>query len=82
MSLAPTLTKLDRKVLKAVPRGISGARAGQMHSWMTHLYGTRAAPNVREFNEILRGLEHVGYVENRNGWWRRTERGQRVLEQA
>jgi hypothetical protein len=69
MTLVPELTRLDRQVLKSVPR----------------LVGVRAHAIVEKFAdgetaEILSGLEHLGYVAQRNGWWRRTELGQRVLE--
>jgi hypothetical protein len=69
VSLVPELTRLDRQVLAAVPR----------------LVGVRAHAIVEKFADgeaadILAGLEHLGYVRQRNGWWRRTEQGQRVLE--
>jgi hypothetical protein len=69
MTLVPELTKLDRRVLASVPR----------------LVGVRAYAIVEKFADgqaadILSGLEHLGYVAQRNGWWRRTELGQRILE--
>lgn len=89
MSLAPSLTKLDRKVLLAVPTGRSCRRRDVVRAidpppW----YGTpdgrarRMARAMLEAWMTLRGLEHLGYVEHRNGWWRRTDRGQRILEAA
>lgn len=61
-ALQPRLTSLDERVLRQVrdrPR-----RVTQIAFAMD-----RPADEVRL---ILRGLEHLGRVEQRNGWWRRT----------
>ena len=66
MSLTPTLTRLDEVVLAAVPHD-RGARM-----WTIYLTATTHRDESREdVLLVLRGLEHLGYVTNNNGWWRR-----------
>jgi hypothetical protein len=69
VSLVPELTRLDRQVLASVP-ALAGVRA--------HAIVEKFADG--ETANILAGLEHLGYAQVRNGWWRRTELGQRILE--
>jgi hypothetical protein len=81
MPLRPELTALDRKVLECLPVAedidIPGARAQhvadavvrQPSSQLGRMPTTDA--EVREIEEILRGLEAVGLAWNDNGWWRR-----------
>lgn len=68
-ALTPRLTALDRRVLNAVPVG-SGARRPAILA--AAVRGTTAL-RLKEAGEILNGMESLGLVENRNGWWRRRE---------
>lgn len=79
MSLAPALTKLDRKVLNAVPR-ITSARRRTVYDGLTSRMDRWARPPEAEVERILRGLAHLEYVTNDYGWWRRTQAGQDLLE--
>lgn len=78
MSIAPTLTVLDRKVLLAVPRYRS-SRAREVIAKVARLRSL-SPREEREVREILRGLEHFGYVAHNNGWWQRTSHGHNLLE--
>jgi hypothetical protein len=87
MTLTPTLTKADRKALAALPFGRCCRRRDVVRAvdpppW----YGTpksrgrRMERQMADVRLTLRGLEHLGYVEHHNGWWRRTAAGQHLLE--
>lgn len=64
-ALAPRLTALDERVLAEVPADRS-VRLSAVHEAM----GRRLATE-QEVREILRGLEALGLVSSRWGWWRR-----------
>ena len=62
--LEPRLTRLDERVLGLVPSRPPGARARRI--------AARLREYPRDVRLVLRGFEHLGRVENRHGWWRRT----------
>lgn len=80
--LTPTLTGLDERVLGALLEH-KWMRARDVAAYVHRrdeqaAYGTperrraRQAALTEEVRSILRGLEHLGYVESRpGGWWRR-----------
>lgn len=73
-SLGPQLTKFDRRVLELVPgSGCTGHRALEIRSRLNQRHGFRHGMNVYlgEVRMVLRGLEHLGLVEQTAGWWRR-----------
>lgn len=69
MAQAPPLTDFDRRVLRSVPEDV-GIRTHESVKRVTR----KDEPGAREGREIylvLRGLEHLGLIEQRGGWWRR-----------
>lgn len=63
-ALSPRLTRLDERILSMVP----GRKPGARSRWIA----ARLSEDPAEVRRVLRGLEHLGRVECRNGWWRRT----------
>jgi hypothetical protein len=80
--LEPRLTRLDERVLAALPRDrgmrartVANAVHGREWHWgRWGLESTSGAAmrrsDMAEVTRILRGLEHLGRAECRNGWWR------------
>lgn len=64
MTLVPTLTPADRRVLEALPVFPGGRLAT-----IARRAGSSDLDDVRL---TLRGLEHFGLAESRGGWWRKT----------
>lgn len=62
--LTPRLTALDTAVLEAVREGPCRLSTIGSRIW------DRWAVGRTTTLEVLRGLEHLGYIENRHGWWR------------
>ena len=77
--LEPRLTSLDERVLAAVPY-VRGHRLEEIARTVHRSTGRGewtgrgflpSASQVAELRWVLRGLEHLGRVECRGGWWRR-----------
>lgn len=74
MSLEPTPTPLDARVLAALPRDRPGLRAHDVAKRLEPKYGPPPPTLDRDVRLILRGLEHLGHTTGTGGWWRRLER--------
>jgi hypothetical protein len=70
VSLSPTLTKFDERVLTAIPAD-RAERTKFIVAIVQRHYGPGDMPTRRDIIETLRGLEHLGLCQQRNGWWRR-----------
>jgi hypothetical protein len=70
MALTPTLTTWDHQVLGAVKTDKARRSLDVLNALDDGATGLLVA-NVADVTATLRGLEHLGYVTNRNGWWRR-----------
>lgn len=75
MSLHPTLTKLDHRVLAIVggmsPRALRATDVARILRGRERRAGIRRCTTASEVRSILRGLAHFGHVrETRNGWYR------------
>jgi hypothetical protein len=79
VALTPTLTRFDERVLAAVPQG-KGARVGRivadvLRGYRHHDHGSYVrwcgCPSRDDIVGVLRGLEHLGAIHQRSGWWRR-----------
>jgi hypothetical protein len=75
MTLSPALTKFDERVLAEVPEG-RGARVRRIVEevrchYQRHTWATWEIPSRDDIIGVLRGLEHLGYIHQRNGGWRR-----------
>lgn len=71
MSLRPRLTDLDQRVLRHVGPEHAGVPA-------SHVAVRVGAPEI-DIEPILHGLEHLGYIELRGCFWRRTTDGTDAL---
>lgn len=72
----PRLTRLDQAVADALPAaGARGRRLAAITADVAErLSGPGANPHPRlerDVRLILRGLEHLGRANSRNGWWTR-----------
>lgn len=70
--LTPRLTRLDERVLDALPTDGRSVRVGQLVEALNA--GTDPWSSSRtsadEVRAILRGFEHLGRATGRGGWWR------------
>lgn len=71
MTLEPTLTPLDERVLAVLRERRTGVRA----SHVAEIINLRVPPwkqktPVDDVRGILRGFEHLGKASGRGGWWR------------
>ncbi len=64
-ALLPRLTTLDRRVLESLPA------ADEPGKRLADVLAQARGFERGEWLEILRGLEHIGLVTCRGGWWRR-----------
>jgi hypothetical protein len=66
------LTKLDERVLAALPPGKARRVSNIMAALERYEYRYGIWPRTREEDVrlILRGFEHLGRATGRGGWWR------------
>lgn len=73
-TISPELTALDHMALRGLP---DSAHPG-IRDWQL------ADPRNWNFQEeaalTLRGLQHLGYADQTNGWWKRTAAGDAYLD--
>lgn len=71
MSLEPSLTPLDERVLailRAEPVGLRAVRVTEILNRRVPEW--RPKTSLEDVRGILRGFEHLGRVSGRGGWWR------------
>lgn len=74
VALEPGLTTEDLRVLRGLPS--SGAPGVRYTKALRRLV---SEPNSRVY-WTLTGLRHLGYVTEAAGWWKRTAKGDRYLQ--